>query len=867
VAAQDGTTRERIAASLAAGKPPLLDLLHPGASEVFKALGEAWPGPDHSYPALRFSQTAFAGIAADFGDAELRAMGLWAHLWRCGVGTTHTGWAFCTTLAATISMVASRKLAWRPDEVEALWQVALRPRSGMDTVDCDELRLPLAATGHLDPDDRKGFGEYLRQAAGIVDRLYMASAERVRLKQRIDELLATVEPRSPGEELAALVRGTDEFAAALRADLADELTAPGMPALLRHWGAASAARPTATWARRSRELMAAAPNGAELIRTVLGHLRSHRERVEQRQTTYGDNRGRDQVYEWNETVYLAEDTAVLLRGMIWSLDPIDEDWVAPLLGDVAVATGTGIGGSGANARSELLANAAVRGLGARPAEAAVAQLARVQARVRKRTILAGVTKALNLAAAGAGLTSEQLLERTVPTFGLGPDGVREEPAGKYALLLAVEAPGTPVLRFRNPAGRVVASAPKAVREGHPEVVAELRAAVKELKQALPAERARVEGALADGRTWPAGEWRSLYLDHPVTGVFGRALLWECSDGGGIWTAGWPTRDDGGWGLADRDGRSLPVGPAATVRLWHPIRAAADEVRAWREWLVDAGIRQPFKQAYREVYLLTPAEEATRTYSNRFGAHVLKYGQAKALLSGRGWTGLQLGYWDGGYDGQAEKHLYDTATGTRWRAHFYLDLIDNGEADGYETVSYCSSDQVRFERQDGAAWRQADLIQVPALVLSEAMRDVDLAVGVASIAADPAWRDRGETRHHDYWQRWSFGDLTESAKVRREALVRLMPRTKIGDRVEVTDRFLRVRGDLRTYKIHLGSGSILMEPNDAYLCIVTARDVTAERVFLPFEEDGGLLSVIVSKAFLLADDTAITDPTIVRQIRG
>jgi hypothetical protein len=59
----------------------------------------------------------------------------------------------------------------------------------------------------------------------------------------------------------------------------------------------------------------------------------------------------------------------------------------------------------------------------------------------------------------------------------------------------------------------------------------------------------------------------------------------------------------------------------------------------------------------------------------------------------------------------------------------------------------------------------------------------------------------------------------------------------------------------------------MEPNDAYLCIVTARDVTAERVFLPFEEDGGLLSVIVSKAFLLADDTAITDPTIVRQIRG
>jgi hypothetical protein len=73
-------------------------------------------------------------------------------------------------------------------------------------------------------------------------------------------------------------------------------------------------------------------------------------------------------------------------------------------------------------------------------------------------------------------------------------------------------------------------------------------------------------------------------------------------------------------------------------------------------------------------------------------------------------------------------------------------------------------------------------------------------------------------------------------------------------VEITDRFLRVTGHLRTYKIHLGSGNTLMEPNDAYLCIVTARDVDAERVFLPFEENGGLLSVIA-------------DPSITHQIRG
>ena len=99
----------------------------------------------------------------------------------------------------------------------------------------------------------------------------------------------------------------------------------------------------------------------------------------------------------------------------------------------------------------------------------------------------------------------------------------------------------------------------------------------------------------------------------------------------------------------------------------------------------------------------------------------------------------------------------------------------------------------------------------------------------------------------------------------------MPRNGAAVRVrlrcELTGRFLVVRGDLRTYKIHLGSGNILMTPDDQYLCIVAARDARdarASKLFLPFDDDP-LLSLILSKAFLLADDTKITDPAISRQI--
>ena len=59
----------------------------------------------------------------------------------------------------------------------------------------------------------------------------------------------------------------------------------------------------------------------------------------------------------------------------------------------------------------------------------------------------------------------------------------------------------------------------------------------------------------------------------------------------------------------------------------------------------------------------------------------------------------------------------------------------------------------------------------------------------------------------------------------------------------------------------------MTPNDQYLCIVPKQGVVEDgKVLLPFEGDR-TLSVILSKAFLLADDEKIKDETITQQIKG
>jgi hypothetical protein len=506
-------------------------------------------------------------------------------------------------------------------------------------------------------------------------------------------------------------------------------------------------------------------------------------------------------------------------------------------------------------------------------------------RVKFGTAQKGIEKALNTAAERAGLPREEIEEMAVPAYGLQEVGVRREQLSEFSAELVVTGTSTTELRWINPDGKRQRSVLKAVKEHHAEELKELKAAAKDAQKMLPAQRDRIENLYLEQKSWTFPVWRERYLGHPLVGTLARRLIWRFSDGdraaAGIFYDG---------RIVGRNGGTLDwLDDSTRVELWHPIQAVSDEVLAWRDWLAELEIRQPFKQAHREVYLLTDAEHTTRVYSNRFAAHIIKQHQFNALCGARGWKNkLRLMVDD----------VYPPATREMpmWglRAEFWVEGI--GENYGTDTTEagtylYLATDQVRFYRMDaqenyahaggggysarwsgqGAAAEPLVLEEIPPLVFSEVMRDVDLFVGVASVGNDPNWSDGGpEGRYREYWTSYSFGDLSETAKTRKQVLRRLIPRLKIADRCSLTERFLIVRGDVRTYKIHLGSGNILMEPNDRYLCIVPARGAAtgelAGKVFLPFEGDG-TLAIILSKALLLAEDKKIKDPTILHQIAG
>ncbi|GAA2107029.1 DUF4132 domain-containing protein [Actinomadura alba] len=439
----------------------------------------------------------------------------------------------------------------------------------------------------------------------------------------------------------------------------------------------------------------------------------------------------------------------------------------------------------------------------------------------------------------------------LPDLGFDRDGMLRTPLGDHEAVITVTDEVD--LAWHGPGGKPLRSVPSAVRRDHSETVKELRDLVKRVRAHLTTLGRALEAGFTVEGVQPYGRWRDELAAHPIAGTMVSRLIWEIEVSPGDWRAVLPA--EAGSVLKDSSGGQVRSADDALVRLWHPIRAQPGEVRAWRDLLTERRIRQPFKQAFREIYLLTPAELETRSYSNRFAAHIVHYRRLYALLKGRGWTTTMLGPWDGGGEADAERTL---AAG-EWRASFYHEY-----ADWAEDLELAATDQVRFARREDGTWRDAPLADVPAIVFSEAMRDVDLFVGVTSLAADPDWADHGEDRLRAYWRRESFGELTASAEVRRDALARIIPRTKIADRCSIDGRHLVVRGELRTYKIHLGSANILMEPDDSYLCIVPVRGASPGKVFLPFEDER--LALILSKAFLLADDTEITDETILLQIK-
>jgi hypothetical protein len=739
---------------------------------------------------------------------------------------------------------------------------------------------PVALTlGQLEKSVKKnGLSEplaaYLTNFLAATDRELTGwrAAEVSKMRQRLQAMLnlrdAAARPLVAFPEGDAFGRALTQFAAGLPDD--DPATLPWLH-LLQLWQKASGGQPTAKF---RKELDAAtAAVGAEKVReqggallTLLVALRPVETSyvtehtgdftTEQLATMYGGAAARTaQGYRVTrtETTYLLEPSQTVAKGLLWTLAPLATEYLLTLLASYATYCYHKIPGRGPLALA--LGNACLLAL-SQNGLPGVAALARVRPKIKQTNTQDLIAGYIEKASQALGVSPAEIEDMAVPDFGF-QQGQAVWPFDDYTATLLVAA-GKAEVHWAK-AGKPLKAAPAALKTSHAAALKDLKSTQTQIQQTFVAQRERLDRSFVAGRRIPGAWFRQYYVEHGLLGQLTRGLIWRFHHPGGTHTdALWL---DNAWRDAQRQPIAEPT-EADAAELWHPVLTAPAEVLAWRQLLETQELQQPLKQAFREVYLLTPPEERTRTYSNRMAAHVLKQHQFSSLAKLRGWKYSLLGAYDKGYESEAAS-LALPAHGLR--AEFWVSEVNaDGAWNDTGIYNYVSTDQVRFVR---GLDEVVPLPELPPLAFSEVMRDVDLFVGVASVGNDPLWRDNGGlAQYRNYWESYSFGELGEVAKSRKAVLERLVPRLKIGKVSEIRDRFLVVKGKRRTYKIHLGSGNILMEPNDQYLCIVpdrSAKNLTAD-VFLPFEGDA-VLSIILSKALLLMDDDKITDETILRQL--
>ena len=383
-----------------------------------------------------------------------------------------------------------------------------------------------------------------------------------------------------------------------------------------HCNQATTAKPSATWRKSAASNVEAI--GVNEFRRFLAQWF---ELVSQ------PNPITDTVVE-GHPLFIHPHNQTVLRGLVWSYLMYPDENSARVLSQLAETTFKKIPQVGA--RGTIVANACTYALENLGSDGSVAQLTQLKTTVKGFAARKRISKGIETAADQKGVSAESLQETTVPDFGMQAVGSLTIDFGEFSMRLNF-VDGRLEQTWIHNTGREQKSVPSIVKREYPAQLKELKTLVKELKKTVSAQKTRIENLLPTYRKWPLVGWRQHYLDHKIVGTVSRRLIWNFigrkrTQSGIFW-------EDK---IVGSDGKKLRLPATVETALWHPVEESVETVLAWREFIERRQICQPFKQAHREVYLVTKAEKSSRTYSNRHAGHVLQQTSLRGVAQSRDW---------------------------------------------------------------------------------------------------------------------------------------------------------------------------------------------------------------------------------------
>lgn len=390
----------------------------------------------------------------------------------------------------------------------------------------------------------------------------------------------------------------------------------------------------------------------------------------------------------------------------------------------------------------------------------------------------------------------------------------ERQVGEWTFQLLIDDQGTAEIRCCKDGKQLKSIPAKAKKDPY---VVRLQDMKKQLTEQYRRTRRMFEQAMEDGAEFTLDEMRQL-CENPVVSPIVSKLIFKCEDALGFFD---------GDKLHDLDGLTLEDRADAKLIVAHPIHLfRSKRWHDFQKYLFDNKIAQSFRQVFRELYIKTKEELGCFT-SLRYAGNQIQPKKAAACLKERRWVadieaGLQKVYYQ------------DNIVATIYALADWFTPADI-EAPTLEHVAF-------YDRKTGQALKIDD---IPDVIFSEVMRDVDMAVSVAHAGGvDP------ETSH-------------STVEMRAAILSFTLPLLRLKN-VNVEGSHAFIDGKLANYSVHLGSGTV-HQIGGTMLNVLPVHSQHRGRFFLPFVDDDPKTAEIISKVILFAEDQKLKDPSILEQI--
>jgi hypothetical protein len=336
-----------------------------------------------------------------------------------------------------------------------------------------------------------------------------------------------------------------------------------------------------------------------------------------------------------------------------------------------------------------------------PFSEALSRIARFRMQVKRGATLKSIDKILHTFAVQQDISPYELEEYIVPDYGLDQQGILRVPVGELTGVYSLQDSGKSALSLEKN-GESLRSAPAA----HRAALKEFKKLAREIDDTLSASSMRLERSFLRQHPWSFNHWKIFYLDHPLIRILTTRLIWKFNTNGQLATGYYL---DGH--IIDYKGKPVVVDADTQVTLWHPMNEPVKTVKAWRSFLLEHHIEQPFEQVNRKTYTPTRDELADGFYSSRFACQVLNRQKFKHVIAERGWTLRHKTLHNWSY----VPHI--ALAGWDIRVNFFADRKEE------DTVV---TDLLNFYREG----EPLPLCEVPPVIFSEMIRDVSLFVASA-----------------------------------------------------------------------------------------------------------------------------------------